>query len=298
MEWVEISAKTIEEAKDKALDRLGVDERDAEFEILDEPRVGIFGRMKGEARVRARVKPTAPRAKADGRGRKRAERADKPAAADKPARAPRATKKPAAARDAEVVDDESPVERVEVEDAVDTAPPARAPRAPRVRSEESRISELEDLSLEQQTGVVTEVVQGLVEVLQLDATVASRGVDDETAEVAVSGSQLGFLVGPRGRTLHALNEITRSIVLRRGDVPPSARVHVDVAGYRQRRRDALAAFSTATAEQVRSTGLAHALEPMGSGDRKVVHDTIAELDGVASLSEGEDHERRVVIVPA
>ena len=55
MEWVDISAKTVEEAKELALDRLGVDERDAEFEIVEEPRTGIFGRSKGEARVRARV---------------------------------------------------------------------------------------------------------------------------------------------------------------------------------------------------------------------------------------------------
>lgn len=295
MEWVEISAKTIEEAKDRALDRLGVDERDAEFEVLEEPRVGIFGRTKGEARVRARVKPTAPRAKADTRGRKRAERGEKPAG-EKPARAPRAPKKPAAER--EPVAD-APVEVETPETApVAAAPTARPPRAPRVRDDSPRPSDLEDLSLEQQTAVVAEVVSGVVGALGLEATVTTREVDDETAEVAVTGDGLGFLVGPRGRTLHALNEITRSIVLRRGDVPPSARVHVDVAGYRQRRRDALAAFSVATAEQVRSTGLAHALEPMGSGDRKVVHDTIASLEGVASLSEGEDHDRRVVIVPA
>src|SRR4030095_7303427 len=58
MEWVEVTGRTVEEAKDLALDRLGVDERDAEFEVIEEPRAGFFGRLKGEARVRARVKPT------------------------------------------------------------------------------------------------------------------------------------------------------------------------------------------------------------------------------------------------
>src|SRR5438477_10848750 len=57
MEWVEVTGRTVEEAKEHALDRLGVDERDAEFEVLEEPRAGFFGRVKGEARVRARVKP-------------------------------------------------------------------------------------------------------------------------------------------------------------------------------------------------------------------------------------------------
>src|SRR6187551_93991 len=76
MEWVETTAKTVEAAKELALDRLGVDETDAEFEILEEPRPGLFGRVKGEARVRARVRPTRPRPKTERRDRKR--RTDKP----------------------------------------------------------------------------------------------------------------------------------------------------------------------------------------------------------------------------
>src|SRR6516165_502689 len=71
MEWVETTGRTVDEAKDAALDQLGVDERDAEFEIVEEPRTGLFGRMRGEARVRARVRPKAPRPKVDRRDRRR-----------------------------------------------------------------------------------------------------------------------------------------------------------------------------------------------------------------------------------
>src|SRR5215218_9666657 len=71
MEWVETTGRTVEEAKDAALDQLGVDEQDAEFEVLEEAKSGLFGRLRQEARVRARVRPTTPRAKAEGRGRKR-----------------------------------------------------------------------------------------------------------------------------------------------------------------------------------------------------------------------------------
>src|ERR1700690_3146454 len=63
MEWVETTGKTIEEAKDAALDQLGVHETDAEFVVVTEPRAGLFGRMRGEARVRARGRPTSPRPK-------------------------------------------------------------------------------------------------------------------------------------------------------------------------------------------------------------------------------------------
>src|SRR5262245_63799816 len=71
MEWVETTGRTLEEAKDAALDRLGVDERDAEFEVLAEAKSGLFGRVRGEARVRARVRPSAPPPKVDRRDRRR-----------------------------------------------------------------------------------------------------------------------------------------------------------------------------------------------------------------------------------
>src|SRR5690242_17562052 len=80
MEWVETVAKTLAEARELALDRLGVGEDDAEFEILEEPKPGLFGRVRGEARVRARVRPTAVRPKQDRRSRGRNQKSDKPAA--------------------------------------------------------------------------------------------------------------------------------------------------------------------------------------------------------------------------
>ena len=70
MEWVQTSGKTIDEAKERALDELGVDDRDAEFEVLEEPRSGLFGLTRGDAKVRARVRPTSPRPKQE-RGRRR-----------------------------------------------------------------------------------------------------------------------------------------------------------------------------------------------------------------------------------
>jgi spoIIIJ-associated protein len=71
VEWVETTGRTVDDAKEAALDQLGVDERDAEFEVVEEPRTGLFGRMRGEARVRARVRPVAPRPKVERRDRRR-----------------------------------------------------------------------------------------------------------------------------------------------------------------------------------------------------------------------------------
>ena len=71
MQWVEVTGRTVEEAKEAALDQLGVDEQDAEFEVLEEPKSGLFGRLRAEARVRARVIPTSPRPKVERRERRR-----------------------------------------------------------------------------------------------------------------------------------------------------------------------------------------------------------------------------------
>ncbi len=64
MEWVETTGRTVAEAKDAALDQLGVDDADAEFVVVNEPRAGLFGRMRGEARVRARSSAHEPSAQA------------------------------------------------------------------------------------------------------------------------------------------------------------------------------------------------------------------------------------------
>src|SRR3954468_21048980 len=106
MEWVETTGRTVEEAKDLARDQLGVDEQDAEFEVLEEPRPGLFGRIRGEARVRARVRPTAPRAKVERRDRRDRRGKDKPRSADT---APRTNGEDRPA-DAEGADDGDPAE--------------------------------------------------------------------------------------------------------------------------------------------------------------------------------------------
>ncbi|HEY3484626.1 MAG TPA: R3H domain-containing nucleic acid-binding protein, partial [Ilumatobacteraceae bacterium] len=113
----------------------------------------------------------------------------------------------------------------------------------------------------------------------------------------VAGNDLGLLIGPGGRTLLAVQDLARVAAQRRlGD--HDTRLRVDVAGYRERRREALERFARSVAAQVIETGSARALEPMPSADRKVVHDVLTSVEGVASHSEGDDPSRRVVITPA
>jgi spoIIIJ-associated protein len=305
MEWVETTGRTIDEAKDHALDQLGVDEHDAEFEIVEEPRPGLFGRVRGEARVRARVRPTQPRPKVDRRDRRR--RRDEAgehatatldaSATSTSSRARRgqtnrpveaATAPASAARTVETVS----VGGVEV--AASNHPSTPLPRVP-VR-EENTMAEGDTGRADVEAGAKS-FLEGLLDAFGLDGRVEVRDTAEGELEAHIDGSDLGLLVGPKGQTLLAIQDLTR-LVAQRHLGPGSPRLAVDVAGYRQRRVEALRRFSRQLAEQVRESGTPKALEPMTAADRKVVHDALNEADGVSTMSEGEEPFRRVVIVPA
>jgi spoIIIJ-associated protein len=155
-----------------------------------------------------------------------------------------------------------------------------------------------EVSQEEQGEIVQDFLDGLVDAFDLDGEVRTETIDDEMIEVQVIGDDLGLLIGPKGLTLVAVQELARTVVQRRAEGNPRGRFRVDVGGYRQRRREALERFTRTVADEVKETGVQKALEPMNASDRKVVHDTINEIDGVATTSEGEDPHRRVVILPA
>lgn len=153
-----------------------------------------------------------------------------------------------------------------------------------------------EIPIEEQAEAAEVFTQGLVDTFQLGAR-AKSVIDDDVVVVEVTGDNLGLLVGPKGATLHAIEELVRTVVQRQTD-GHGVRIHVDVAGYRAKRREALADFTRSLADKVLETGRPQALEPMSASDRKVVHDTASEIDGIATASEGEDPRRRVVLRPA
>lgn len=154
---------------------------------------------------------------------------------------------------------------------------------------------MDNLDLDTQAANVRSFLEGLLEAFDLDGDVTVNAVDDDTLEAEVAGDDLGLLVGPKGQTLQAVQDLVRAVLQKDG--PGGPRLRVDVGGYRQRRREALARFTTGIAEQVLAAGTPTSLEPMGAADRKVVHDTVNEIDGVRTISEGEEPRRRVVIMP-
>ena len=137
---------------------------------------------------------------------------------------------------------------------------------------------------------------GLAEALGTSAEVAVK-VDGDDIDLAVSGDDLGLLIGPRGTTLLAVQDLTRVASQRRlGD--HSTHLRVDISGYRERRKEALGRFAADVAREVAETGMARALEPMPSADRKIVHDALSDNGAVQTHSEGDDPNRRIVISPA
>ena len=111
--------------------------------------------------------------------------------------------------------------------------------------------------------------------------------------VDVTGEDLGALIGRRGQTLDALQDLTRAAVQRR--LKARARLVVDVEGHRARRRSSLAEYARSIAERAKERGTEIELEPMNAYERKIVHDAVAEVDGASSFSEGEEPARKVIV---
>lgn len=318
MEWVESTGASIEEAKERALDRLGVHGDDAEFEIVSDVTTGLFGRVKEEARVRARVAPAVPRAKEE-RGRRRS-RGGK----DGGGRGPRSRGQAGNRNGGNSSDDRESRSRGGKSGGAQGGGRNRgadrnkeqtnegdgASRKPNQKSEkrdassrgEKREKTMSDdeamMPLPQQADIAEDFVRGLAERFGTDVEFDRQDIDDEEIRITVSGDDLGRMIGRRGTTAGAIDELVRTVLQRQAGPSRNGRIRVDVGGVRARRAEALANFSKAQAEEVRASGNSRSLEPMSAADRKVVHDALTDEDGVDTISEGEDSQRRVVIVPA
>lgn len=156
----------------------------------------------------------------------------------------------------------------------------------------------EAVDLENEEETVCSFARGLVDAFGIDAAVTANRDTEGMLEVVVDGEEVGLLIGRRGTTLAAVEELLRVIVQRQAQGRRHSKVRLEVAGYRRRRKEALESFAQRVASDVAETGAAKVLEPMNSADRKIVHDAILDVDGVETASEGEEPRRRVVIRPA
>ena len=258
MAYVEVKAKTVELAIEAAMAELGVTSRDrVEVEILQEPERGFLGLGGKDAIVKVRERPGSKKRK-----RSRKKRREGEASA--------------------------------VNHAAKQGRPRRqeARRPPTAAANPAPEDEREPASLNEQELMVRRFLEGLVEALGLEGTVTTR-VEEDVIVADVSGDQTQALVGPRGSVMEAVHELTKTRLQK--SVKEPARLRLDVAGYAERRRQALTIYAGDLIRQVLEEGGELMLEPMSAADRKVIHDAVAAHEGVRSYSEGESPRRYVVI---
>lgn len=148
--------------------------------------------------------------------------------------------------------------------------------------------------LEEEGDVAADYIEGLLDIADLDGDI-DMDVEGTRAMVDVVGERLDDLVGEDGRTLEALQELTRLAVQQQ--TGERSRMMLDVGGFRSRRRAELAELASEAVDEVRRSGQPKRLAPMSPFERKCVHDVVAAA-GLTSESEGEEPERRVVVLPA
>jgi spoIIIJ-associated protein len=151
--------------------------------------------------------------------------------------------------------------------------------------------------LEQEGEIAADYLEGLLDIADLDGDI-DMDVEGERASVSIvgegTGRDLNKLVGRDGEVLEALQELTRLAVHR--ETGDRSRLMLDIAGFRARKRTELAELGAKAAEEAKGTGEPVKLDPMTPFERKVVHDAVAAA-GLRSESEGEEPQRRVVVLP-
>ena len=332
MDWITTSGRTLDEAKSNALDQLGIVADEAEFDVVNDVEKGLFGRVKTEAKIRARVRPKQPAAKEERGGRRRSnsgnrsrngggrgkgkgnnrnggegKSSDSESARNNGGNNRSGGNKSQSNKESD--SNQSGNQRKSSGDdgnnrnrnrngggnGSESAAVAAAPKPEKKKKETVE----HEISREDQERTAQEFLEGVLGAFDMNGSVSvvEEAADDDAIEMSVTGEELGLLVGQKGVTLSALQELTRTVVQRKADGAKTDRLRVDVAGYRARRTAALQDFTRKIAADVAESGNEKLLEPMGPADRKVVHDTVNDIEGVETGSEGEEPRRRVVIRP-
>jgi spoIIIJ-associated protein len=173
----------------------------------------------------------------------------------------------------------------------------REPEGSGVEGEAREGVETDAPDLEEQADAMADFVEELLERMGVDAIAEPTTHRGHVYVDIVDGPEddMALLIGRHGQTLDAIQELARTAVGRRLD--DRIRVLIDVGDYRKRAEDRLVEHAREIAERVDKTGEEERLDPMNAYERKLVHDVVAEFDGLESVSEGADPDRFVVIKP-
>ena len=272
MKFIDMTGKTEDEAIKKALAELGLDRDDVSVEILERAKSGFFGIGASPAKVRVSYgleEEAAPAPAKAEKVEKRPEESAKPASAPRQEKR-RNEKKPAEKR-------EEPKAK-KVEEKTETAAP---------------VVDLGEPCTDEKAKEITAFLTGLLQHMNSEAAVKVYLDEEGRYKVILEGEKLGALIGRRGETLDAIQQLTNYSVNRGSD--KRVRVHVDAENYRLKREQSLEHLAQKVAAKVLKYRRNVTLEPMNAYERHVIHTALQDVEGVTTYSMGTEPNRRVIV---
>ena len=260
-EFIDVTGKTEDEALSKALEQLGLERDDVSVEILERAKSGFLGLGGCPAKVRVyygeETEPAAQPAPAQ---------QEAPA----PEKKPRPEKKAAAPAPA--------VEETREEKAQSPAPAA---------------VELGEEVHDEKSEAIRTFLTGLLAQMESEAVVRVYLPEKGRYKVILEGKNLGTLIGRRGETLDAIQQLTSYSVNRSGG--GRVRVQLDAENYREKREQSLQHLARKVAAKVTRYRRSVTLEPMNAYERHVIHTALQDVPGVTTYSTGTEPNRRVIV---
>ena len=267
-EVIDVTGKTEEEAIQNALRQLGLDRDDVSVEILERAKSGFLGLGSCPAKVRVSYGPEeeeeAPAAPASEPQEERQEERPKPPKAEKK---PRQERRPA----------ETPA-----------VPAEKAPAEP-----SAPVVDLGEEVDDEKAQAIRKFLSGLLEQMENTAEIHVYLLEKGRYKVILEGKNLGALIGRRGETLDAIQQLTSYAVNRSGG--GRVRIQLDAEGYREKREQSLQHLARKVAAKVTKYRRSVTLEPMNAYERHVIHTALQDVPGVTTYSTGVDPNRRVIV---
>lgn len=259
MDYIEVKAKTVDDAITDALVELGVTSDQLDYEVIDKGSAGFLGINRRDAVIRARKKVIVP---------------------DKPVEKAVEKKEPVIERKKPLKKEKEPVQKKEHSVS---APEQRAVEKPEVSVDFSVLEKEVQNFLTQVFGA-----------MELDVDIITKSdVDNKVVDVEFKGPEMGMLIGKRGQTLDSLQYLTNLAVNRKSD--SYVKVKLDTEDYRKRRKETLENLARNIAYKVKRTKRPVSLEPMNPFERRVIHSALQNDRYVSTHSEGEEPYRHVVV---
>ena len=273
-QFIDVTGKTEEEAINRALEQLKLDRDDVSVEILERAKAGFLGLGSCPAKVRVSYGEDDAPAPEQPKVMEKV-REDKPKAEKPKADKPRTEKKPA----------EKPQRREE---------PVKKELAPKTE-EAQTVKSPEDLGEEvndERAQEIRKFLSGLLQQMEVQAEVKVYLPEKGRYKVFLEGQGLGAIIGRRGETLDAIQQLTSYSVNRTGS---RVRVQLDAENYRAKREQSLERLANKVAGKVVKYRRSVTLEPMNAYERHVIHTALQEVPGVTTYSTGVDPNRRVIV---